>query len=445
VGAHTISYHKDFLGWIPSAQKYVATPGSNQTIVLERLGQPVSSSNYLMAQIPIGGSTIRFYTVEARRFTGYDSQIPGEAVVIHQVDTTRSDRLAQVVDVDNNGDPNDAGAMWTPGETFTDLANGITVSVNAATTTGFEVTILSDDTTPPSNVQVTAPSSGQTVSGTFALKGTAQDNSGTIQKMEFYIDTDSTPVCSDATAKPSGSTFTCNWDTTTKPNGSHTVKAKAYDPAGNSAFSAAVSFTVTQHTLTVTSGPSGTPNPVASGGTASLSVSATDSLAHSLSYAWTASCPVALGSNGSFSNPAAQNPSWTAPTNTTGSQQNCTAQVTVSDGQGLSQLGSYSQGVLPSSITVLTPNGGETWAIGTTQTIRWTSSGVSGNVKIEVSRNGGASWATLFSSTTNDGVQTWKVSKPATTQARIRVSSVKNPSVADTSNANFTIKIKATL
>ena len=49
--------------------------------------------------------------------------------------------MAQVVDVDNNGDPNDAGAMWTPGETFTDAANGITVTVNAQTATGFQVTI----------------------------------------------------------------------------------------------------------------------------------------------------------------------------------------------------------------------------------------------------------------------------------------------------------------
>ncbi|MGH7361805.1 MAG: hypothetical protein ACREJI_09360, partial [Candidatus Methylomirabilales bacterium] len=36
---------------------------------------------------------------------------------------------------------------------------------------------------------------------------------------------------------------------------------------------------------------------------------------------------------------------WTAPTNTTGSQQTCTIQVVVSDGQGLSQSPSYPQGV----------------------------------------------------------------------------------------------------
>ena len=58
------------------------------------------------------------------------------------------------------------------------------------------------------------------------------------------VTADSTPACTDATAKPSGSTFTCTWDTTTKPNGPHTVTAKAYDLASNSAVSSAVSIPV---------------------------------------------------------------------------------------------------------------------------------------------------------------------------------------------------------
>ena len=62
-------------------------------------------------------------------------------LVIHKVNTTRRDRLAQVVDIDNNGNPNDAGAMWTVGEAFTDLANGLQVSVDAEHATGFDVTI----------------------------------------------------------------------------------------------------------------------------------------------------------------------------------------------------------------------------------------------------------------------------------------------------------------
>jgi uncharacterized repeat protein (TIGR01451 family) len=98
--------------------------------------------------------------------------------------------------------------------------------------------------------------------------------------------------------------------------------------------------------------------------------------------------------------------------------------------------------VNPPSIRVTAPNGGETWTRGSTQTIRWTSIGVSGNVKIELSRNGGTSWTTLFKGTANDGMQNWKVTKPATTKARIRVSRVKDPGTTDASDANFTIQRK---
>jgi hypothetical protein len=103
---------------------------------------------------------------------------------------------------------------------------------------------------------------------------------------------------------------------------------------------AAYAFVGLGHTLTITSGPGGTPNPVASGGTASLTVTAVDSLGHLLSYGWSASCPTP-GANGSFSDAAAQSPMWTAPANTTGSQHDCNISVLVSDGQGLSQSASY--------------------------------------------------------------------------------------------------------
>lgn len=98
VGVHTISFHKDLLGWIPPARKLVAPPGHSETILLDRLAQP-DGEGHLMIQIPIGGSSTLFYTVEARRFAGYDTRIPGEAVVIHRVDTVDT-RPARVVDPD---------------------------------------------------------------------------------------------------------------------------------------------------------------------------------------------------------------------------------------------------------------------------------------------------------------------------------------------------------
>ncbi len=76
LGQNTIAYHLDMLGWI-GARKYTATAGS-QNITLERTDQP-QTNDYLMAKIAIGSSTTRFYTVEARKWGGYDIKLPGEA------------------------------------------------------------------------------------------------------------------------------------------------------------------------------------------------------------------------------------------------------------------------------------------------------------------------------------------------------------------------------
>jgi M6 family metalloprotease-like protein len=174
VGVYTNSYHMDeLLGWIPPARKYTATSASDQNITLERLGAPDPNGAYLMAQIPIAGSTSRFYVVEARHLTGYDGQIPGEAIVIHKVDTTLSDRNAKVVDATNNGDPNDAGAMWLPGETFTDSANGIKVKVTGATASGYDVTVNpsssgEDDATAP-RLTSSVPAPGGTMARSASI------------------------------------------------------------------------------------------------------------------------------------------------------------------------------------------------------------------------------------------------------------------------------------
>lgn len=138
---HTIGYHKDLLGWIATGRKTTVNTGTTQSIALERLAQP-GAAGLLIAKIPIDNAPGQYYTVEARRPVGsYDAHVPGDGVVMHRVNPTLSDRVAQVVDPDNNGDSNDSGALWTVGETFTDPANAITVTVNAQTATGFQVTI----------------------------------------------------------------------------------------------------------------------------------------------------------------------------------------------------------------------------------------------------------------------------------------------------------------
>ncbi|MBU1937526.1 C10 family peptidase, partial [bacterium] len=91
-------------------------------------------------------------------------------------------------------------------------------------------------------------------------------------------------------------------------------------------------------------------------------------------------------------------------------------------------------------ITVTSPNGSEVWIAGNPEDITWTSGGVSGTVKIELDRDYPSSWETLYASTTNDGIQSWNVTGPVTTQARIQISSVSVPAVLDVSDADFSIE-----
>ncbi|MBI5060523.1 M6 family metalloprotease domain-containing protein [candidate division KSB1 bacterium] len=97
-------------------------------------------------------------------------------------------------------------------------------------------------------------------------------------------------------------------------------------------------------------------------------------------------------------------------------------------------------GAQPAAITLTVPNGGEAWYVGDADTIRWSASGFSGNVAIEINRNfPSGPWAAISSSATNSGWYRWGVTSGATTNARIRVRSVSYPAVRDSSDAVFTI------
>ncbi len=147
---HTISYHKNMLGWIPAARIYDATLGSNQTITLHRLNDLGTGGDYLMARVPLTDGT--YYTVEARRFVGYDESLPSEAVIMHHV-TNR----AFLVDPDNDGNPDDDGPPWLPGESFSDSSNGITVTIDSQTAEGFVVTVNLDVTASPVMALIAEP------------------------------------------------------------------------------------------------------------------------------------------------------------------------------------------------------------------------------------------------------------------------------------------------
>jgi len=151
IGIPYNAYHKRLLGWIPKERVYYAYPGTSQTVYIDRLTMPSSPTSYLMAKVYVPGYATKYFTVESRKKVGYDIGIPGEGVIIHDCDELRKvtddyggpryDRAAQVVDPDNNGDPNDAAAIWVAGETYTNGPTGIQIQVVSSTPTGYNVKI----------------------------------------------------------------------------------------------------------------------------------------------------------------------------------------------------------------------------------------------------------------------------------------------------------------
>jgi hypothetical protein len=92
------------------------------------------------------------------------------------------------------------------------------------------------------------------------------------------------------------------------------------------------------------------------------------------------------------------------------------------------------------SITITSPNGGESWVVGQTYSITWSSSNIVGNVKIEYCRDyPSGSWVALIDDKANSGSYSWHVTSSRTQTARVRISNLDEPSVYDVSDENFAL------
>jgi Leucine-rich repeat (LRR) protein len=90
------------------------------------------------------------------------------------------------------------------------------------------------------------------------------------------------------------------------------------------------------------------------------------------------------------------------------------------------------------TLTVISPNTGESWEGNSNQTITWNSTGVVDDVKLEYSTDNGASWNTIIASTPNSGSYGWLVPNTPSAQCLVRVSDTAG-STSDVSNGVFTI------
>lgn len=126
---------------------------------------------------------------------------------------------------------------------------------------------------------------------------------------------------------------------------------------------------------------------------------------------------------------------WTIPN---APSTECLVRVTDTDGDPSDESNATFTISAPASITVTSPNGGEDWQVGSSQTITWTSENTSGNVHIEYSTDNGSLWSDVIASTIDDGTQSWTIPNDVSTLCLVRVSDTDgDPS--DVSDAVFTI------
>ena len=90
------------------------------------------------------------------------------------------------------------------------------------------------------------------------------------------------------------------------------------------------------------------------------------------------------------------------------------------------------------SITVISPNGGETLSAGMTHTITWTGVGIIADVKIEFSTDSGTSWTNIAETTANTGFYNWEVPDNTSENCLLRISDTDG-ALSDVSDAVFSI------
>ena len=93
-----------------------------------------------------------------------------------------------------------------------------------------------------------------------------------------------------------------------------------------------------------------------------------------------------------------------------------------------------------SSITMSNFNGGDWLPRNIWRNVTWSSDNITGNVRIDISRDESTTWETILASTPNDGTERISVGGRPTRRARVRVVSLDSPTVSDSSVGNISIR-----
>jgi hypothetical protein len=97
--------------------------------------------------------------------------------------------------------------------------------------------------------------------------------------------------------------------------------------------------------------------------------------------------------------------------------------------------------IIPATPILTSPNGGEFWGAGTSQTITWNTSTIysGATVRLDYSLDSGLTWNVIIASASNTGSYSWTVPNLQSNQTLVRISTVGAQTLTDVSNAVFTI------
>jgi N-acetylneuraminic acid mutarotase len=108
----------------------------------------------------------------------------------------------------------------------------------------------------------------------------------------------------------------------------------------------------------------------------------------------------------------------------------------------LTNTGGRYCGQYPPPLTIIQPNGGEVWLMGSVQEIKWDSTNMqhSDHLIIQYSRDGGATWFRIAQVPAFTFGYWWQVDNYPTAQGRVKIFLQEDQSITDQSDANFTVQ-----
>ncbi len=174
---HLNTYGRDVLGWMSGTRKRTINAGSDRTTLTLDRASLVSTSNAQLLKLQSPDQPSRYYTVEVRKRSEFnEANLPGDAVIIHQVDTSRREpSWSMDADSPPANISNNEGSMFKVGESWLSPDKLFRLTVDSETADGFVVTVSRGRITGGPSQPIEAANSAPPASA--AVPATTQDRS----------------------------------------------------------------------------------------------------------------------------------------------------------------------------------------------------------------------------------------------------------------------------